>query len=145
MTRMSKSSSHADEPTVINETDLSRAWASVFLRIIDGRGTEVSPLVLSVSGFDDEGRLPEKAPVRQTLDQVLKQKRKISVEDVAFTIFPERLWQIARHDRARLFELYRGVYPRYVAMNRRANGRATQNSSRRLRGIWCAMAAALDL
>jgi hypothetical protein len=54
---------------------------------------------------------------------VLKQKRKISVEDVAFTIFPERLWQIARHDRARLFELYRGVYPRYVAMNRRTNGR----------------------
>jgi hypothetical protein len=67
MTRMSKSSSHADEPTVINETDLSRAWGSVFLRIIDGRGTEVSPLVLSVSGFDDEGRLPEKAPVAKPL------------------------------------------------------------------------------
>jgi len=123
MTRMSKSNSHADEPTVISETDLSRAWASVFLRIIDGRGKEVSPLVLSLNGFDDEGRLPEKMPVRRALDQVLKQKREMSVEDVAFTIFPERLWQIAGRDRACLFELYRGVYPRYVAMNRRANGR----------------------
>jgi len=65
----------------------------------------------------------EVAPVRHALDQVLTQKRKISVEDVAYTIFPERLWQIAGRDRTRLFELYKGVYPRYVAMNRRANGR----------------------
>jgi hypothetical protein len=122
-TRMTKSSSHADAPTVISDADLSRAWASVFLHILDGRGMEVSPLVLSVSGFDEDGRISETPSVRGALDQVLKQKRKISVEDVAHTIFPERLWRIARRDRARLFELYRGVYPRYVAMNRRANGR----------------------
>jgi hypothetical protein len=123
MTRMSKSNSHAVEPTVVCDHDLSRAWASVFLRILDGRGSEVSPLVLSLSGFDDQGGVSEIAPVRQALDQVLTQKRKISVEDVAYTIFPERLWQIAGRDRTRLFELYKGVYPRYVAMNRRANGR----------------------
>jgi len=120
---MSKSSSHADEPTIVNETDLSRAWASIFLRILDGGRSELSPLVLSLSGFGEEGRLSETTSVRHALDQVLTQKRKISVEDVAYTIFPERLWQIAGRDRARLFELYKGVYPRYVAMNRRANGR----------------------
>jgi hypothetical protein len=123
MTRMSKSNSHADEPTVVSDTDLSRAWARIFLRILDGRGSEVSPLVLSLGGFDEEGRLSETASVRQALDQVLEQKRKISVEDVAYTIFPERLWLIAGRDRTRLFALYKGVYPRYVAMNRRANGR----------------------
>jgi len=123
MTRMSKSNSHADEPTVVNETDLSRAWAKVFLRILDGRGSEVSPLVLSLTGFDEQGQLAEMASVRQALDQALKQKRKISVEDVAYTIFPERLWQISGRDRTRLFALYRDVFPRYVAMNRRANGR----------------------
>jgi hypothetical protein len=123
MTRMSKSNSHADEPTVVSDTDLSRGWARIFLRILDGRGSEVSPLVLSLCGFDEEGRLSETATVRHALDEVLTQKLKISVEDVAYTIFPERLWQIARRDRARLFELYKGVYPRYVAMNRRANGR----------------------
>ena len=120
---MSKSSSHADEPTIVSDTDLSRAWASVFLRILDGRGAEVSPLVLSLSGFDQEGRVSETTTVRDALDQLLAQKRKISVEDVAYTIFPERLWQIAGRNRARLFELYKGVHPRYVAMNRRANGR----------------------
>jgi len=120
---MSKSSSHADEPTVVSDTGLSRAWARIFLRILDGRGSEVSPLVLSLTGFDEQGQLSEMAPVRHALDQVLTQKRKISVEDVAYTIFPERLWQIAGRDRTRLFELYKGVYPRYVAMNRRANGR----------------------
>jgi hypothetical protein len=120
---MSKSSSHADAPTVIDETDLSRAWARIFLRILDGRGTEVSPLMLSLSGFDLERRLPEVPSVRDTLDQVLKRKGKISVENVAHTIFPERLWRIAGRDRVRLFALYKGVFPRYVAMNRRANGR----------------------
>jgi hypothetical protein len=123
MTRMSKSNSHADEPTIVNDTDLSRAWARIFLRILDGRGSEISPLVLSLTGFDAHGQLSEMGPVRHALDEVLTQKRKISIEDVAYTIFPERLWQIARRDRARLFELYKGVYPRYVAMNRRANGR----------------------
>ncbi|MGA8708782.1 MAG: hypothetical protein WB646_17565, partial [Steroidobacteraceae bacterium] len=120
---MSKSNSHADEPTVVSDTDLSRAWAKIFLRILDGRGSEVSPLVLSLTGFDDHGELSEVGPVRHALDQALTQQRKISVEDVAYTIFPERLWRIAGRDRTRLFELYKGVFPRYVAMNRRTNGR----------------------
>jgi len=123
MIRMSKSNSHADEPTVINETDLSRAWAKIFLRIIDGRGMEVSPLVLSLSGFDNDNRLPEQLEVRLSLDQVLTQKGKISIENVAFTIFPERLWHISGRNRTKLFQLYKGTYERYVAMNRRANGR----------------------
>lgn len=120
---MSKSSSHADAPTVIDETDLSRAWAKIFLRILDGRGTEISPLVVSLSGFDREGRISEVPRLRDAIDQVLKKKGKISIETVAHTIFPERLWRIAGHNRARLFALYKGVFPRYVAMNRRANGR----------------------
>ena len=120
---MSKSNSRADEPTVVSDTNLSRAWARIFLRVLDGRGSEVSPLVLSLCGFDREGQTSEAGPLRNALDQALMVKGKISVEDVAYTIFPERLWQIAKHNRARLFELYKGVFPRYVAMNRRANGR----------------------
>jgi hypothetical protein len=120
---MSKSSSHADAPSVIDETDLSRAWAKIFLRILDGRGTDISPLVVSLSGFDQDGRISEMPGVRDALDQILEKKGKISIETVAHTIFPQRLWRIAGHDRARLFALYKGVFPRYVAMNRRANGR----------------------
>src|SRR3954452_21782422 len=100
---MSKSSSQSEAPTVIDETDLSRAWAKIFLCILDGRGTEISPLVVSLSGFDQEGRVAEVPDVRNALDQALDKKGKISIESVAHTIFPERLWRIARGDRARLF------------------------------------------
>lgn len=120
---MSKSNSHADEPTIIADTNLSRAWARLFLRIFDSRRTELSPLTLSLTGFDTDGGIAEIAGVRESLDRTLKLKRKISVETVAFTIFPDRLWKIARGDRKRLFSLYAGAFPRYVAMNRAANGR----------------------
>jgi hypothetical protein len=123
MIPMSKSNSHADEPTIIGDTNLSRAWARLFLQIFDSRRTELSPLTLSLTGFDTDGGIAEIAGVRESLDRTLKLKHKISVETVAFTIFPERLWKIARGDRKRLFSLYAGAYPRYVAMNRAANGR----------------------
>jgi hypothetical protein len=120
---MSKSNSHADEPTIIGDTNLSRAWARLFLQIFDSRRTELSPLTLSLTGFDTDGGIAEIPGVRESLDRTLKLKHKISVDTVAFTIFPERLWKIARGDRKRLFSLYAGAFPRYVAMNRAANGR----------------------
>ena len=121
---MSKSSSHADEPTMVSDTDLSRAWASVFLRSPrrarhGGLAAGPKPQRFRSGGPSVRRRRPCATP----LISCSAQKRKISVEDVAYTIFPERLWQIAGRDRARLFELYKGVHPRYVAMNRRANGR----------------------
>ena len=48
---MSKSKAAlAPEPIIINDTNLSRAWSRLLLRVLDGAGTEVSPLVLSVTG-----------------------------------------------------------------------------------------------
>jgi hypothetical protein len=123
MIPMSKSNSHADEPTIIADTNLSRAWARLFLQIFDSRRTELSPLTLSLTGFDTDGSIAEITGVRESLDRTLRLKHKISVETIAFTIFPERLWKIARGDRKRLFSLYAGAFPRYVAMNRAANGR----------------------
>jgi len=123
MIPMSKSNSHADEPTIIADTNLSRAWARLFLQIFDSGRTEISPLTFSLTGFDADGGIAEIAGVRESLDRTLKLKKKISVETVAFTIFPDRLWKIARGDRKRLFSLYAGAFPRYVAMNRAANGR----------------------
>jgi hypothetical protein len=122
---MSKSKkSPAPEPFVVNDTNLSRAWSRIFLRTVaKGAGTEISPLVLSISGFSESGAVEETAPVRTALDALLKKKDKYSVEDVAFTIFPQRLWEMARRDRKRLFELYKKAFPRYQAMNRKANGR----------------------
>lgn len=121
---MSKSkASAAPEPIMINDNNLSRAWSRLLLRVLDGAGTEVSPLVLSVTGFDEKGVAPEDPAVRQALDQLLKRKGKLKVEDVAFTIFPQRVWEMSRGDRTRLFTLYRATFPRWQAMNKKANGR----------------------
>ena len=113
----------APPPVVIDDTNLSRAWARLLLRAIDNPGTEVAPLILSLSGFAEDATAIEDSTVRHGLDRLLELKDRIVVEKVAFTIFPQRLWEISRGDRKRLFTLYRKTFPRWQAMNRRANGR----------------------
>ena len=113
----------APPPFVIDDTNLSRAWARLLLQVLEGGGTEVAPLILSLSGFAQNGAAVEDPAVRQALDLLLKRKGRIVVENVAFTIFPQRLWEMSRGDRTRLFARYRATFPRWQAMNRRANGR----------------------
>lgn len=113
----------APPPLVINDTNLSRAWARLLLRVLDESGTEVAPLVLSVSGFAQSGKAVEDPAVRRALDNLLTRKGRSVVENVAFTIFPQRLWKMSRGDRTRLFALYRKTFPRWQAMNRKANCR----------------------
>lgn len=113
----------APPPLLIDDTNLSRAWGRLLLRVLDGAGTEVAPLILSLSGFSEDGVVAEDGAVRQSLDRLLKRKGRIMVDDVAFTLFPQRLWDMSRGDRARLFALYRATFPRWQAMNRKANGR----------------------
>ena len=113
----------APPPEVIDDTNLSRAWARLLLHVLDGAGTEVAPLVLSLSGFDQSGRAIEDTAVRGALNELLISKGCIEVENVAFTIFPQRVWEMSRGDRNRLFALYRATFPRWQAINRRANGR----------------------
>ncbi len=113
----------APPPSLIDDTNLSRAWARLLLQVLDNAGTEIAPLILSVSGFARDGTAVEDPAVRQALDQLLKHKDRYVVENVAFTIFPQRYWVMSRSDRNRLFELYRKAFPRLQAMNRTANGR----------------------
>ncbi len=113
----------AAEPTVINDTNLSRAWARLLLQVLDGAGTEIAPLVLSLSGFDQNGQPVEDPAVRGALDDLLTRKGRINVENVAFTIFPQRIWEMSQGDRSHLFDLYRTTFPRWQAINRTANGR----------------------
>jgi hypothetical protein len=115
---MSKSNSVAMEPFSVNETSVSRAYAKILLRIAKGSGKEVSPLMLSISEFEKEDD-----NLLQSLDALLKVKGRCVVEDVAYTIFPQRLWQMAQGDRAKLFSYYKMAFPAYQAMNRTANGR----------------------
>lgn len=120
---MTKRSSPTTGPLLINEADLSRAWAKVLLHIIDNTGHEISPLVLSVTGFDEQGVPKETPAVRAALDVLLLAQEQRDVDDVAFTIFPQRLWRLAKGNRELLFKIYKDAFPRYRAMNPSANRR----------------------
>jgi len=61
--------------------------------------------------------------VRDALDAVLAEMDYWDVETVAFTIFPERYWELAGGDRVKLFAIYRDAFPRIQAMNPRNNRR----------------------
>lgn len=114
----------AAPPLVIEDTNLSRAWARLLLQALDHHaGKEVAPLILSLSDFVENGSAVEDPAVRQALDQLLELKDQIAVEKVAFTIFPQRYWKMSGGDRNRLFDFCSKTFPRLQAMNRKVNGR----------------------
>ena len=120
---MTKHRAVAPRPMLIDHPNLSAAWAEAFVHIIDHSGKELAPLVLSITGFAADGAAMEDKDVRNQLDALLLAKDQLSIEDVAYTIFPQRLWKMASGNRKRLFELYGMAFPRYRAMNRQLNGR----------------------
>lgn len=110
-------------PLVISDTNLSHAWARSLWYVFKNPGDEIKPLVVSITGFDEDGMPNEDGDIRAALDVFLKAHGKWNVEIVAFTIFPQRYWQIAGGDRERLYEIYMDAFPRLQAKNRRENGR----------------------
>ena len=77
--------------STIPETNLSRAWARVFLMTMDRSDRELTPLVISIDGFTDN--LPfEDIRVRQALDLCLAGCGRFSCDVSALTIFPFKHW-----------------------------------------------------
>lgn len=110
-------------PILIEEINLSHAWAKVFLHVIDNPGKEISPLIVTISGFTDDGIPEEEEAIRDTLDKCLVGKNKQKVHTVANTIFPHSLWNRAKSDRNKLFERYLNALPRYKALEPYKNQR----------------------
>jgi hypothetical protein len=111
-------------PLFITSDNLSAAWSRVYLHILDHPGTEISPLIVSISGFEKDGKPQEDATVRGALDAVLAAEGKVSVDDAAYTIFPQRLWHMARGDRKRLYKMYCDwAVLAYKNSNKKLNGR----------------------
>lgn len=111
------------QPLLLDDTNLSHAWARAMLHAIDHAGTDIAPLVISVTGFDDNGEAREDDALRAELDKLLLAKGLLNVEDVAFTIFPQSIWKMSKGDRNKLFKYYGFAYPRYRAMDKKRNGR----------------------
>lgn len=111
------------EPLMITAKSISEAYARTLLHILEHPGNEIAPLVLTIDGFDEGYNIPEDLGVRTALDALLGRKKKRDVEDVAYTIFPQRFWTMAQGDRAKLFEFYKMAFPFYRARNLKANGK----------------------
>jgi hypothetical protein len=120
---MSKRSVGRARPILIEDANLSWAWARVLLHIQANAGRTISPLIVSIHGFDGTGKPQEDPVLRVDLDALLAKADEWDVETVAFTIFPERMWKIAGGDRQALFKLYKGAFPRFQARNRKLNGK----------------------
>lgn len=106
------------EPVVISDTNLSRAWARILVHAVDHPGTEISPLVISLSGFGGQDDIPEIPAIRGSLDAMLRGRRDFEIATVANTIFPQSVWRIAGGNRLVLYKEYIETLPRYVAMER---------------------------
>lgn len=110
-------------PVVISDSNLSHAWGRSLWYVVKNPGKEIKPLVISITDFDN-GQPNEDADIRAALDTFLETDDKAySVEIVAFTVFPQRYWQIADGDRQQLYQIYKDAFPHIQAKNRQANGK----------------------
>ncbi len=102
------------------EPNLSVAWARAFSVISAKYGRELSPFLVSITGFKN-GMVVEDEYLRHVLDASLDESGHQSVETVSNTIFPESLWRRSGRNRTKLFEQYLENLPDYVAMEPRKN------------------------
>ena len=109
-------------PLIIEETNLSRAWSRVFLHIMDNPGKEISPLLITLTGFNN-GMPNENKDILEALDSCLTANDDQQVHTVANTIFPSSLWRLSQGDRHKLFEIYLNTLPRYKALEPHKNRR----------------------
>jgi hypothetical protein len=110
------------KPILIEQPNISLAWAEAFLAVRDVSKHKLSPLTLSFTGFEG-GEVQEDAGIRSALDLALAASEMQKVQTVANTIFPVSLWRYAKGDRKSLYAQYRENLPEYVAMEPNKNQR----------------------
>ncbi|MEK6627198.1 MAG: thymidylate synthase [Bdellovibrionota bacterium] len=98
----------------IEEPNLSTAWAASLKSAYAEGKQDVVPLVVSITGFDDSGKVIEDPSIRAALDQYLAATGDQTVETVANTIFPISMWN-RNAPRAQLFERYSRMFSRLQA------------------------------
>ena len=96
---------------VISDTNISFAWARVFLDLMKHSGTQRHPAVISINQLERATQL-EDAAIRAQLDAELRKHRLNSCATVAGTLFPLSMWNPdVEDDAARLFYRYDKAWP----------------------------------
>jgi len=109
-----------NKPTLIDQPDLSRAWAEAFLAVRATPGHRLAPLALTFTGFDRD-EIAEDPSIRSALDAAISDAGLQKIQTVANTIFPQALWLRAKGDRKALYAAYRENLPDYVALEPNKN------------------------
>lgn len=103
-------------PILIQDDNLSGAWVQVLQHIVDNSGLEITPLVITLSGFDENTEFKKK------LNEDLANHKLDSVDIVSETIFPEGLYNFNKRDSQKLYEVYiENVLPRIKRIDKRNN------------------------
>lgn len=101
-------------PILIDDNNLSIAWHRVLKHIKDHRGNEITPLVLTLSAFE------ENENIRDILDSDLYNNDLDSIDIVSETIFPKSLHEVYGDA---LFDVYlKNVLPRLKKIDSRNSG-----------------------
>lgn len=115
------------QPMLVIESDISTAWAKVMAELNKPGVTRIAPLTLivrdlGVSSTEDE--IAEVPEIREAVDDFLEAQGKRDTENVAWTIFPQKYWDIS-NDRAEFFELFIESFQRVQEFNPRNNKRGS--------------------
>jgi thymidylate synthase len=106
-------------PSLIQETNLSRAWCAALEQIVKSNGHEITPLVVTLADYE------ESDTARQAVDFFLKRDKKGSIHTVSDTIFPSALYKLYKGNRQSLYDGYLDILPRIKAIDASSNNRGT--------------------
>lgn len=109
----------------VEEENLSIGWAKAFLNTINKPGGEINPLIVKITGFNNNIAI-EDDKIRMLINnnEILKKKFYISkdyIETVAGTIFPQSLWNM-NMERNILYNRYLKTYPKMKQVRANSNG-----------------------
>ena len=95
-----------DTNYVVSGLNLSESWLTVFDKVTNNTGNELSPLVVTITDFS------ESLAVKRTLDKHLVKNEHYGIDTVAATIFPDALYHFFKTDRNLLYANYINNLPR---------------------------------
>ena len=113
------------QPVTIIADNLSLGWAKVIMALTSPGVSRITPLTLVIRGFDEAGGGAEVPEIRSAVDAFLEAQGKRDTENVAWTIFPQRYWDISDGDRDAFFDLFIESFQRVQEFNPRNNKRGS--------------------
>lgn len=113
------------QPLALSADNLSLGWAKVMMALTRPGITRITPLMLTVRGFASDGTAAEVPAIREAVDAFLVAQEKRDTENVAFTIFPQRYWDMSGGDREAFYDLFIESFQRIQTFNPRNNKRGS--------------------